>query len=166
MDENTFDKFDRSNLDKVDLKILNDFQARRNLFDNFLSQHSIKLFTCAGCGYPTLTEREGYEICRVCNWEDDGQDDKEADEIWGGPNYELSLTENRLRIGRQLKEIAEKVDGEINTDPKSILEMLSGHEKSIGEILNKIPDEANLNHPLVNQYNLAGQELLKSLVTN
>jgi hypothetical protein len=31
----------------------------------------------------------------VCFWEDDGQDDHDADEVRGGPNAELSLTQAR-----------------------------------------------------------------------
>jgi hypothetical protein len=50
---------------------------------------------CPCCGYLTLTERSGYEICGVCFWEDDGQDDPEADEVWGGPNGSLSLAQAR-----------------------------------------------------------------------
>jgi hypothetical protein len=57
---------------------------------------------CPCCGYLTLRERGGYAICPVCFWEDDGQDDPHADEVWGGPNGRLSLTaarENYRRIG-------------------------------------------------------------------
>lgn len=31
-----------------------------------------ELVFCRCCGYKTLKERGGYEICRVCDWEDDG----------------------------------------------------------------------------------------------
>jgi hypothetical protein len=31
----------------------------------------------------------------LCGWEDDGQDDSDADEVKGGPNYQLSLTRAR-----------------------------------------------------------------------
>lgn len=159
-------KFDRSTLTSDDLRILEDFHYRRMLLDNFISQSAIKLFTCPGCGYPTLTERDGYEICSVCNWEDDGQDDKEADEIWGGPNHQLSLTENRVRIGKQLKVIAESLDGEINADPKRILNTLAAHDKIIADIINNMHEGATLNHPLLNEYNNnAGQQLLKRLIT-
>lgn len=54
-----------------------------------------KIFPCPCCGYPTLHERGGYEICELCFWEDDGQDDPRADEVWGGPNGRYSLTEAR-----------------------------------------------------------------------
>lgn len=37
----------------------------------------------------------GGEICDICFWEDDGQDDQDADEVRGGPNGSLSLTEAR-----------------------------------------------------------------------
>src|SRR5215216_1988474 len=50
---------------------------------------------CPCCGYLTLDDRAGYEICPVCSWEDDGQDDHDADEVRGGPNYGLSLTAAR-----------------------------------------------------------------------
>lgn len=36
-----------------------------------------------------------FEICPVCFWEDDGQDDADADEVFGGPNGNLSLTQAR-----------------------------------------------------------------------
>jgi len=57
---------------------------------------------CPCCGCRTLSERSAFEICEVCYWEDDGQDDGDADENRGGPNGSLSLTEaraNYLRIG-------------------------------------------------------------------
>ncbi|MEK8038405.1 CPCC family cysteine-rich protein [Burkholderia contaminans] len=50
---------------------------------------------CPCCRFKTLSERGGYEICAVCFWEDDGQDDDDADEVLGGPNGDLSLTKGR-----------------------------------------------------------------------
>lgn len=50
---------------------------------------------CPCCGQKTISERGAYEICRVCWWEDDGQDNDQADEITGGPNGGVSLTEAR-----------------------------------------------------------------------
>lgn len=52
------------------------------------------LYACPCCGYATLNEVAGFEICRLCRWEDDGQDDPQADEAWGGPNAG-SLSEAR-----------------------------------------------------------------------
>ena len=49
-------------------------------------------FRCPCCGYRTLDERGGFEICAVCFWEDDGQDDQDAGIVRGGPNGALSLT--------------------------------------------------------------------------
>src|SRR5256885_9460198 len=51
---------------------------------------------CSGC--KTLGERGGFEICPVCFWEDDGQDDHDADVIRGGPNGALSLKHARLNF--------------------------------------------------------------------
>lgn len=50
---------------------------------------------CPCCGYKTLPKRADDVICKVCFWQDDGQDDPHADEVWGGPNKELSLTQAR-----------------------------------------------------------------------
>ncbi|WP_052350655.1 CPCC family cysteine-rich protein [Paenibacillus gorillae] len=52
-------------------------------------------YHCPCCGYLTLEERGAFEICYLCSWEDDGQDDSNADEVRGGPNGEYSLTEAR-----------------------------------------------------------------------
>lgn len=45
-----------------------------------------KTYRCPCCRYKTLYGRGGYEICKVCFWEDDGQDDHDADEVRGGPS--------------------------------------------------------------------------------
>lgn len=50
---------------------------------------------CPCCRYKTLGERGDFDICPVCFWEDDGQDDQDADIIRGGPNGPLSLTQAR-----------------------------------------------------------------------
>ncbi|MBW4450056.1 MAG: hypothetical protein KME38_25295 [Spirirestis rafaelensis WJT71-NPBG6] len=36
-------------------------------------------YHCPCCSYKTLLERGGYEICPVCFWEDDGQDEEDKD---------------------------------------------------------------------------------------
>ncbi|SFJ30082.1 CPCC family cysteine-rich protein [Jannaschia pohangensis] len=50
---------------------------------------------CPCCGFPTLSERAAWEICRICWWEDDGQDDSSADQVWGGPSGKYSLSDAR-----------------------------------------------------------------------
>jgi hypothetical protein len=57
-------------------------------------------YGCPCCGNLTLSERGGDEICPVCFWEDDGQDDHDADQVRGGPNYRLSLTSARQSFER------------------------------------------------------------------
>jgi hypothetical protein len=52
-------------------------------------------FACPCCHSLTLDGRGNFEICPVCYWEDDGQDDEDADVVRGGPNGELSLTQAR-----------------------------------------------------------------------
>jgi hypothetical protein len=87
-------------------KMAEDFQEsinhvldRRRKFNLLLDNNEdLKVLgvTCPSCGYPAIDQRACYEICILCGWEDDGQDDKNADEVWGGPNYELSLNDSRV----------------------------------------------------------------------
>jgi hypothetical protein len=59
------------------------------------SAESVPTYRCPCCKSKTLHGRGRFELCPVCYWEDDGQDDPYADEAWGGPNSTLSLTEAR-----------------------------------------------------------------------
>jgi hypothetical protein len=59
-----------------------------------------KTYRCPCCRCKTLHGRGGFEICPVCFWEDDGQDDHNADETRSGPNGSLSLTEARNNYSR------------------------------------------------------------------
>lgn len=84
-------------------------QERLGWFQAYASMKSVvrppqpgTVYACPCCGFRTLPERGGYDICPVCFWEDDGQDDHDADVVRGGPNYSLSLTkarENFLEFG-------------------------------------------------------------------
>ena len=57
-----------------------------------------ELLACPCCGYATLAELNAFEICDVCWWEDDGQDNIDANTILGGPNADLSLTRARFNF--------------------------------------------------------------------
>ncbi|WP_406307622.1 CPCC family cysteine-rich protein [Streptomyces sp. NBC_00885] len=57
-------------------------------------------YACPCCKLPTLEARVEWEICHECGWEDDGQDDLNADEVWRGPNGSDSLTDARLRYAQ------------------------------------------------------------------
>jgi len=50
--------------------------------------------SCPVCGYLTLDERNTFDICGICFWEDDGIDDFEENEE-SGPNH-MTLKEGRL----------------------------------------------------------------------
>ncbi|MBS0657880.1 MAG: hypothetical protein JSR82_06485 [Verrucomicrobia bacterium] len=57
---------------------------------------------CPCCRHRTLHRRARFEVCPVCLWEDDGQDDSDATTVRGGPNGALSLAAaraNYLRVG-------------------------------------------------------------------
>jgi hypothetical protein len=51
---------------------------------------------CLCCGFKTLAMPEALELCQVCWWQDDGQDDRDADVVRRTVNGNLSLSEGRL----------------------------------------------------------------------
>jgi hypothetical protein len=55
---------------------------------------------CPCCFCKTLPERGGWDICPICFWEDDGQDDHDAEIVRGGPNGSLSLRQARSNYER------------------------------------------------------------------
>ena len=60
----------------------------------------IKTFRCPCCGFKTLYGRGQDEICPVCFWHDDGQDEPDAELILGGPNLDLSLRQAQANFNR------------------------------------------------------------------
>lgn len=63
-------------------------------FHMIREQATNKLYVCPCCGYASLTEPFADNICSICFWQDDGQDNPYEQESWGGPNH-VSLTEAR-----------------------------------------------------------------------
>lgn len=58
----------------------------------------VRFEACPCCGRRTIEERYHFNICRVCWWEDAGQDNESADVTYGGPNYGISLTQARYNF--------------------------------------------------------------------
>lgn len=50
-------------------------------------------YQCPCCGYYTLEERGGHDICRVCWWQDD-----DFDEEYGQPIEDRSLGPNHVQL--------------------------------------------------------------------
>jgi hypothetical protein len=84
-----FNKEDRKQFDRLCEKI-------RDGKHPVISAKSI--FTCPCCGYPTLSSRCKDEICPLCSWIDEGQDDKDETEVYGNGNFNYSLKEARMRF--------------------------------------------------------------------
>jgi hypothetical protein len=55
-------------------------------------------YRCPCCGYRTLAAPEALELCPVCWWEDDGQEDEDASEVRLTVNGPLSLSEARMHF--------------------------------------------------------------------
>lgn len=158
------EKFDTTNLTKAEKQILINFFNKRKKFDNYLKDSNLDLFTCPGCGYPTLDNRGEYEICVVCNWEDDNQDDSNADEILGGPNYDLSLTENRLNIGKTLQKLADSLSEKIKENPADIMKAFENHKKRMNNFDENKLMTAERNDPIWIEWENKSREILNDLI--
>lgn len=77
---------------------------------------------CPSCGFPTLREAAAYDICELCNWEDDGQGNADADAVLGGPNGDSSLAEARTNFRRFLVMYRPDHDTRV-TGPDTITEL-------------------------------------------
>jgi Cysteine-rich CPCC len=53
---------------------------------------------CLCCGHRTLSAPGVFDLCPVCWWQDDGQDESDADVVRGGANGLLSLTAARANF--------------------------------------------------------------------
>jgi hypothetical protein len=91
------------------------FELRRDTFEDVLApeltpEQRLQLqanegarATCPCCGYPTIAGRAACDICPLCGWEDDGQDDAERapsgsprpEVVVGGVNHDYTLVEAR-----------------------------------------------------------------------
>lgn len=78
-----------NNISKRRSKLLN-FIHKKKIIDSVFKR---LLLTCPCCGYPTYAD-----ICIICWWQDDGQDDKDAKLVKGGPNGNLTLEQARLNF--------------------------------------------------------------------
>jgi hypothetical protein len=93
------------------ITIIETIRKRRDYFNQYFPQikgidyrKDIEISlqnTCPCCGYYTLPARCSWEICLICFWEDDGQDELDGDKIYGGPNGADSLTTYRVEFDRK-----------------------------------------------------------------
>jgi hypothetical protein len=87
-------------LDPADLAWFYDYCGKLNSADLAARAQQDGQYQCPCCCAYTLHEPGGYDICPICWWEDDGQDDPHAEEHWYGPNGALSLSEGRANYAR------------------------------------------------------------------
>ena len=66
-----------------------------------MNEHDEDLLPCPCCGTKTISEPGQYEICDVCNWEDDPVQSADPDYA-GGANH-VSLNEARTAWKGQCK---------------------------------------------------------------
>ena len=106
--------------------------------------------SCPSCGYLTIEERCVFNICRFCFWEDDGQDNHDANEVFGGPNSDYSLTAHRLEFYDWMEELKKNADEDksLKSNIGNELKVLDGYiereEKNFQIVLDQIEKLAQL----------------------
>jgi Cysteine-rich CPCC len=99
------------------------FNKRRDYFEkNFalkigkqrtdVKSEEILKNSCPVCGYLTLDERDSFDICAICYWEDDGIDDFEVNND-SGPNH-MTLKEGREIFQEAKRKLLTATEGEDN----------------------------------------------------
>lgn len=154
-------------------EILTEFHYRRVHYDTYLQANDISLHTCPGCGFPTLPARGEFDICEVCSWQDDGQDDHansilavlEVDGIViAGPNGRLTLKENRINIGRMLESFITLIDGEVDFDTARVLKTIEYYQVRRAEIGDRMTGEELPQDHIWIEWKEVGKDLLAALV--
>lgn len=100
---------------------------------------------CPCCGFPTLPMRQHplmptFEICFLCNWQDDGQTRIDADKVYGGPNGRYSLTAARNNFKKYY--VMYSPDNDTRVAPGDSLEALAIKKKMI-DLFNKLVESTN-----------------------
>lgn len=157
----------------TETEMLTAFHLRRAHYDTYLQANDLQLYTCPGCGFPTLRGRNEFNICDLCNWEDDGQDDnansiqdvlQEQGIFLAGPNGLLSLKENRINIGRMLESYMELIDGEVDFDTARVLKTIEYYRQRRSDIGNRMTgDELPQDHIWI-EWKEVSKDLLAALV--
>ena len=100
--------------------------------------------TCPSCGYLTLSERCSWQICPICFWEDDGQDDFDADTVYDGPNGKSSLTSYRIKFFDEFEKFkTENKESESINELRLLEHYITSNEKDIVKV--KVTMEKVLN---------------------
>ncbi|WP_018341821.1 CPCC family cysteine-rich protein [Cytophaga aurantiaca] len=146
--------------------ILDFFRKRRTAFDDYISQNGLqrRITTCPSCGIPTLYPPAIHEICDLCNWQNDGQDDPDADKSYGGPNTE-SLTDSRINFGLVLDENGVNMNASIIQKPEILLAILKEYDQKLNDSAIDAFNENsidNTNNPYVIMKNKLIEEIFKN----
>lgn len=155
-----------NNPSKEKIKDILDFlKIRRAFLDTYISENGFQriIKTCKSCGFPTLHPLLFLEICQLCNWQDDVQDDHDADKIYGAPNGE-SLTESRIEFGLELDEIGFNMNASFIQNPEILLNILKEYELNL-----QYPPLESINGKTINNFDallIIGNRLIKEIFKN
>jgi len=155
-------------MDETD--ILAAFRERRSHYDTYLQANDIQVYTCPGCGFPTLKEKSAFNTCIICAWEDDGLDDNTGsilDELNVTYSVQgMTLKENRINIGRMLDTSAELVDGEVDFDTARVLKVIAYYEQREKDINNRMTGTEHMCDHILLESNEVRKDLQMALIVS
>lgn len=156
-----------NNLSKEQIKdILDFFKNRRAVFETYISQNGLQRMAtcCPSCGFPTLHPPAIHEICDICNWQNDGQDDHDADIEYGAPNAE-SLTDSRIEFGLALDESGFNMNASIIQKPEILLTILKEYDQKLEDAATTAFNENSIDNPN-NPYTIMKGKLIQEIFKN
>lgn len=84
--------------------VVKDFKKRRAFFKQYLQLYHVQKYVCESCGFPVLDDKGVYDVCIICNWEDNGYNDEQAEDPNHSCTEKLTLTAYRIQIAKEILE--------------------------------------------------------------
>lgn len=84
--------------------IIEDFKKRRAFFKKYLEVYHVQKYICESCGFPIFDDEGANDICRICDWENNGYNDEREDWLNQSAGEKLTLTDYRIQRGEEVLE--------------------------------------------------------------
>jgi hypothetical protein len=130
--------FDTLKLSGNDKEVIREIIDRRVVFEKFITDNNIERNVCPCCGFPSLVQRYTGEICILCNWADDGQDDATANEMREF-HGDISLTQGRMKTGKWIKHMEDSLKGKLLNDPDALVKIFNQADKEMIDLNDSQP---------------------------
>lgn len=125
------EEIDPANQFAYEINQLQKYYRRRAIFEAMALPAEEIYSICYACGYPATTGCS-YDCCYFCDWENELETEEDAYHF-SGPNG-ISLTENRIAIGKTVNIIAKKLNKRISTNYAEVYQKISYYNNHYDEL--------------------------------